>query len=277
MADEIGFIVKYIADDGFLRVDRIGGSDWAKRAGTAPHRLRRPGRSPRHHRQHRDPHPRPQGRREGPRGARALRRHRRLERGRGRGDGHPGGTSRRLRRRRRALRQKPHRGPGPRQPHRWVHHFGSDPPLSETGKPPRCDLSRPQRGAGGDRRPRRDDGGLPPEARSLPGPRCHPRDRQSRHQAPAARQGHLARRAFPHPRHRESSGDGAQRAHVPRRAERGIPIQHEAFSRYTGTDTDSIFTVRGGIPCALISLPLRYMHSIVEMATSRTWRTSSAS
>ncbi len=46
----------------------------------------------------------------------------------------------------------------------------------------------------------------------------------------------------------------------------GIPIQHEASSRYTGTDTDSIFTVRGGIPSALISLPLRYMHSIVEMA-----------
>jgi endoglucanase len=49
-------------------------------------------------------------------------------------------------------------------------------------------------------------------------------------------------------------------------AEQGIRLQHEASSRYTGTDTDSIFTVRGGIPCALISLPLRYMHSIVEMA-----------
>lgn len=45
-----------------------------------------------------------------------------------------------------------------------------------------------------------------------------------------------------------------------------IPLQHEASSRYTGTDTDSIYTVRGGIPCALVSLPLRYMHSIVEMA-----------
>ena len=32
-ADEIGFIVKYIADDGFLRVDRIGGSDWANARG----------------------------------------------------------------------------------------------------------------------------------------------------------------------------------------------------------------------------------------------------
>ncbi|NRB75094.1 MAG: M42 family metallopeptidase [Verrucomicrobiales bacterium] len=45
-----------------------------------------------------------------------------------------------------------------------------------------------------------------------------------------------------------------------------IPLQHEASSRFTGTDTDSIYHQRGGIPSALISLPLRYMHSIVEMA-----------
>ena len=44
-----------------------------------------------------------------------------------------------------------------------------------------------------------------------------------------------------------------------------IPLQHESSSRYSGTDTDVIFTVRGGIPSALVSLPLRYMHSIVEM------------
>lgn len=43
-----------------------------------------------------------------------------------------------------------------------------------------------------------------------------------------------------------------------------INIQHEATSSYTGTDTDSIFTVREGIPSALVSLPLRYMHSPVE-------------
>ena len=45
-----------------------------------------------------------------------------------------------------------------------------------------------------------------------------------------------------------------------------IPIQHESSSRYSGTDTDVIFTSRDGIPCGLVSLPLRYMHSIVEMA-----------
>lgn len=45
-----------------------------------------------------------------------------------------------------------------------------------------------------------------------------------------------------------------------------IPIQHESSSRYSGTDTDVIFNVREGIPSALVSLPLRYMHSIVEMA-----------
>lgn len=32
-ADEIGFIVKYITDDGYLHVDRIGGSDWATARG----------------------------------------------------------------------------------------------------------------------------------------------------------------------------------------------------------------------------------------------------
>lgn len=48
-----------------------------------------------------------------------------------------------------------------------------------------------------------------------------------------------------------------------------IPIQHESSSRYSGTDTDVIFNVREGIPSALVSLPLRYMHSIVEMADLR--------
>jgi endoglucanase len=49
-------------------------------------------------------------------------------------------------------------------------------------------------------------------------------------------------------------------------AKRSIPIQHESSSRYSGTDTDVIFDVREGIPSALVSLPLRYMHSVVEMA-----------
>ncbi len=45
-----------------------------------------------------------------------------------------------------------------------------------------------------------------------------------------------------------------------------ISIQHEASSRFTGTDTDRIFTVREGVPSALVSLPLRCMHSVVETA-----------
>jgi endoglucanase len=35
----------------------------------------------------------------------------------------------------------------------------------------------------------------------------------------------------------------------------------------TGTDTDSIFYQKKGIPSALISLPLRYMHSPVEICS----------
>jgi endoglucanase len=45
-----------------------------------------------------------------------------------------------------------------------------------------------------------------------------------------------------------------------------IPVQHEASSRFTGTDTDRIFHSRQGIPSALVSLPLRCMHSVVETA-----------
>ena len=44
-----------------------------------------------------------------------------------------------------------------------------------------------------------------------------------------------------------------------------IPLQHEAVSSTSGTDTDVIFWTRGGIPSALISLPNRYMHSPVEL------------
>ena len=45
-----------------------------------------------------------------------------------------------------------------------------------------------------------------------------------------------------------------------------LPIQHEASSRFTGTDTDKIFLSHEGIPSALVSLPLRCMHSVVETA-----------
>ena len=44
-----------------------------------------------------------------------------------------------------------------------------------------------------------------------------------------------------------------------------IPFQRLASSRYTGTDTDAFAYSNGGVPSALISLPLRYMHTTVEM------------
>lgn len=43
-----------------------------------------------------------------------------------------------------------------------------------------------------------------------------------------------------------------------------IPFQRAAASRATGTDTDAFAYSVGGVPSALISLPLRYMHTTVE-------------
>ena len=47
--------------------------------------------------------------------------------------------------------------------------------------------------------------------------------------------------------------------------DKGIPVQLRAVSRSTGTDTDSFAYANDGCPSVLISIPLRYMHTTVEM------------
>jgi putative aminopeptidase FrvX len=44
-----------------------------------------------------------------------------------------------------------------------------------------------------------------------------------------------------------------------------IPFTLQASARSTGTDLDAMHVSRGGIPCGGVGLPLRYMHSPVEM------------
>jgi putative aminopeptidase FrvX len=44
-----------------------------------------------------------------------------------------------------------------------------------------------------------------------------------------------------------------------------IPVQFHSLSRSTGTDTDSFAYANDGCPSVLISIPLRYMHTTVEM------------
>ncbi len=45
----------------------------------------------------------------------------------------------------------------------------------------------------------------------------------------------------------------------------GIPYTVSAHGRTTGTDADAMHHSRGGVPIGLVSIPLRYMHSPVEM------------
>lgn len=46
--------------------------------------------------------------------------------------------------------------------------------------------------------------------------------------------------------------------------EKEIPFQRQASSRWTGTDTDAFAYSNSGVVSALISIPLRYMHTTVE-------------
>ncbi len=55
-------------------------------------------------------------------------------------------------------------------------------------------------------------------------------------------------------------------------AAKSIPLQRAATPGRSGTDTDSIFLKGGGIPCGLLSLPIRYMHTTVELASLRDLR-----
>ena len=46
----------------------------------------------------------------------------------------------------------------------------------------------------------------------------------------------------------------------------GIPFTIESVGRMTSTDVDAVHVSRGGVPTAGVMVPLRYMHSPVEMA-----------
>jgi putative aminopeptidase FrvX len=45
-----------------------------------------------------------------------------------------------------------------------------------------------------------------------------------------------------------------------------IPFTVESVGRYSGTDADAIHVSRAGVPTGLVSVPIRYMHSPVELA-----------
>ena len=49
----------------------------------------------------------------------------------------------------------------------------------------------------------------------------------------------------------------------------GIPFQHDVMSGRTGTNADQINISRGGVKTALLSIPLRYMHTQVEVIDTK--------
>lgn len=50
--------------------------------------------------------------------------------------------------------------------------------------------------------------------------------------------------------------------------ELGLPVQFEVFAGRTGTDSDTMLKTLEGVPQVLFSIPLRYMHSPVEVLSA---------
>jgi putative aminopeptidase FrvX len=46
-----------------------------------------------------------------------------------------------------------------------------------------------------------------------------------------------------------------------------LPFTLESLGRGTGTDADAVHTTRSGVPTGLVSVPIRYMHSPVELVS----------
>ena len=103
-------------------------------------------------------------------------------------------------------------------------------------------------------------------ARAAPGRRDRrrrdPRDRRPRGR-PEADQHPPVRLGRGHRARRDPQPEGLRAAERDRRG-RGDPVHASASGRSTGTDADVFHLSRGGVPGG-ISLPLRYMHSPVEM------------
>ena len=47
----------------------------------------------------------------------------------------------------------------------------------------------------------------------------------------------------------------------------GLPFTVESMGRGTGTDADAVHASRAGVPTGIVSVPLRYMHSPVELVS----------
>ncbi len=69
----------------------------------------------------------------------------------------------------------------------------------------------------------------------------------------------IARGTTLHPRISELLYDIAE--------EQALPFTVESLGRGTGTDADAVHASRGGVPTGLVSVPLRYMHSPVELVS----------
>ena len=260
--DEIGLVITHVDEKGYLYFQgdrRLGRADPRRPAGRGPDSRRRRARR---RRPQADPRARARRPQEGGRAQGPSHRHRRRRprpRARPRAD-------RRLRRDRGAIR---HRSPTAASSRaRWT--TGSAP----TSRSSRCAVSTSAASsrhgcARSPRSRRRSACSAPGRARSRSSPTSRSRSTSPTPPTPPAstRRSSAAIRSAPGP----SIGRGATLS--PQVFEllcstaeaAGIEYTIEAHGRYTGTDAGAVHISRSGVPTGDIGVPLRYMHSPVEM------------
>ena len=161
------------------------------------------------------------------------------------------------------LRERPDRLARARQPARLLRRARGRAPHRRRGR--RAGRRRRGRGrpGGGRRLRRRPHGGLRPRAGGRDRRRRHARDRRPRRRSRGRGRAQARRRPGAHAR----PVDAPAHLRSPVRDGRGegIPFTVEVSRGHTFTDADAVYLSRAGIATGLVSVPLRYMHTPVEI------------
>ena len=261
--DEIGLIVTHIDDEGYLWFRDVGGWDAQILVGQRVVLDTREGPVTRRRRQEADPPAARRGAQEGRRDPRDAHRHRRARRRARRAGCVRIGDVAVIDAAAGRAAQRPARLARAGQPPRLLRRARGGAPRRR-GRRRAVGARGGRRRAGGDHLRRLAHERLRARARRGDRRRRHARDRRARASTSRRPASTSSARGRCSAAARRSTSGCSSCCYETAEAEK-IPFTVEATARATGTDADAVHLSRGGVPTALVSIPMRYMHSPVEL------------